>query len=511
MDVDQALRDVVKGAGVVYVGLLLEYLTAFLAQWLAARFLDLSDFGGIITGTAIIDIGANLGTVGLGVALARYLPRTDDESTLLEYAHTGYAIALPVSLVLGGLVAFNAEFIARSVFADPAVEPSVFVFGLGIPAATLLQLSIGGIRGRKASRYRVYVENLVRPLSRFGLVVTVTLLGFGQFAFATAYALPYLLAGVLATYLFKRTLPGFRVIGRGSRERARELLRFSTPQSFGSVAWFLVRSSDIFLLLAFLGSEAVAVYGVAYGLARLVLVFSTAFNFLGMPISSALDSDGDSEEVVRINGAILRWLVVVSVPTVFPLLVYPADILGFVYRPDYAAGGATLAVLAAGFAVSNVLRPADSMIQAAGRTDLSMANKLIAAAVNVGLNLYLIPRYGIVAAAATTVVAYVLTDALGLIELKLVVGWVPLTRRLVGPVALGVVALITGWAVASVLPVSLLVVVGLTAVVGIGYLVAFVPLVGFMPEEVMIAKDAQKRFGVTVPGLNAILDRYSRS
>jgi O-antigen/teichoic acid export membrane protein len=230
-----------------------------------------------------------------------------------------------------------------------------------------------------------------------------------------------------------------------------------------------------------------------------------------MPISSALDSDGDSEEVVRINGAILRWLVVVSVPTVFPLLVYPADILGFVYRPDYAAGGATLAVLAAGFAVSNVLRPADSMIQAAGRTDLSMANKLIAAAVNVGLNLYLIPRYGIVAAAATTVVAYVLTDALGLIELKLVVGWVPLTRRLVGPVALGVVALITGWAVASVLPVSLLVVVGLTAVVGIGYLVAFVPLVGFMPEEVMIAKDAQKRFGVTVPGLNAILDRYSRS
>lgn len=511
MDADQALRDVVKGAGVVYVGLLLEYLTAFFAQWLAARFLDLSDFGGIVTGTAIIDVGANLGVVGMGVALARYLPRTDDESTLLEYAHTGFMIALPVSLVLGGLVAFNAGFLARVVFNDPAVEPSVFVFGLGIPAAALLQLSIGGIRGRKASRYRVYVENIVRPLSRFGLVVAATVLGLGQIAFATAYAVPYLLAGLLATYLFKRTLPAFRVVGRTSRERALELLRFSTPQSFGSVAWFFVRSSDIFLLLAFLGSEAVAVYGVAYGLARLVLVFSTAFGFLGMPITSALDSEGDEEEVVRINGAILRWLVVLSVPTVFPLVTYPADLLGFVYRAEYAAGGATLAILAGGFAISNVFRPANGMISAAGRTDLSMVNKVTAALVNVGLNLYLIPRYGIVAAAATTVLAYVLTDVLSLLELKFVVGWVPLTRRLVGPIVLGVGVLASGAGVASLLPVSIPIVVALTAAVGLGYLLLFAPLVGFMPEEVMIAKDAQKRFGVTVPGLNAILDRYSRS
>jgi O-antigen/teichoic acid export membrane protein len=511
MDVDQALRDVVKGAGVVYVGLLLEYLTAFLAQWLAARFLDLSDFGGIVTGTAIIDIGANLGVVGLGVALARYLPRTDDEATLLEYVHTGYAIALPVSLLLGGIVAFNAEFFARVVFGDPAVEPSVFVFGLGIPAAALLQLSVGGIRGRKASRYRVYVENLVLPLGRFGLVVAVTLLGLGQFAFATAYALPYLLAGLLATYLFARTLPRVRIVGRVSRVRARELLQFSTPQSFGAVAWFCVRSSDIFILLALLGSEAVAVYGVAYGLARLVLVFSTAFNFLGMPISSALDAEEDSEEVVRINGAILRWLIVLSVPTVFPLVIYPADLLGFVYRSEYAAGGTALAILAAGFAITNVLSTADSMLQAAGRTDLSMANKVIAAAGNIGLNLYLIPRYGLVAAAVTTVFAYVLVHALGFLELKLVVGWVPITRRLVGPTVLGAVVLTCGAAAATWLPTTIPIVIGLTAAVGVSYVLAFGPLVGFTPEEVMIAKDAQRRAGVTIPGLNAVLDRFARS
>jgi O-antigen/teichoic acid export membrane protein len=151
------------------------------------------------------------------------------------------------------------------------------------------------------------------------------------------------------------------------------------------------------------------------------------------------------------------------------------------------------------------------MLSAAGRTDLAMANSVVAATINIGLNLLLIPRYGIVAAAATTVFAYVLTDTLALAELKLTVGWLPVTRRLVGPTLLGVAVLAAGTAVASVLPTSIPIVIGLTAIVGLVYLIAFAPLVGFTREEIMLAKDAQKRAGVTVPGLNALLDRFGRS
>jgi peptidoglycan biosynthesis protein MviN/MurJ (putative lipid II flippase) len=136
---------------------------------------------------------------------------------------------------------------------------------------------------------------------------------------------------------------------------------------------------------------------------------------------------------------------------------------------------------------------------------------VIAAAGNIGLNLYLIPRYGLVAAAVTTVFAYVLVHALGFLELKLVVGWVPITRRLVGPTVLGAVVLTCGAVAATWLPTTIPIVIGLTAAVGVSYVLAFGPLVGFTPEEVMIAKDAQRRAGVTIPGLNAVLDRFARS
>jgi O-antigen/teichoic acid export membrane protein len=58
VDQDQAIRDVVKGAGVVYGGLLVEVVIAFVAQVIAARYLSVSGFGGLTTGTSLVNIGA---------------------------------------------------------------------------------------------------------------------------------------------------------------------------------------------------------------------------------------------------------------------------------------------------------------------------------------------------------------------------------------------------------------------------------------------------------------------
>ena len=68
-DADQAVRDVVKGASIVYVGLFLELLIAFVAQVLAARYLSVSGFGGLTTGTALLDLGSVVAGLGLASGL----------------------------------------------------------------------------------------------------------------------------------------------------------------------------------------------------------------------------------------------------------------------------------------------------------------------------------------------------------------------------------------------------------------------------------------------------------
>lgn len=505
----QAYRDVARGAGVTSVGMVLEYLLAFVVQVIAATYLSLSDFGGIVTGTAIINVGLLIGSLGLATGVARYLPRTADRGERLAYVHSAFAVVLPLSVLVGAAVSLNAGFVAGEILGDPAVTDSVFVFGLAIPAAATLRVTLGSIRGQGISRYQVYVQNLLQPLSRFVLVVVATLWGLGQAGFAVAYALPYVLACGIALWLLRLALQGFHGLDRPDYGKVEELVVFSAPQSVASLAWFMVRSVDIFLIVAILGSGAVGVYGVAYGLAQVLLVVSTAFSFLGMPVSSSLDSSEDRTRLLRVNETLIRWLVVASVPAVFPFLVYPADLLRFIYRPAYAAGGAALAVLAIGFASHNVLSPAPSMLKSTGRTKLHMMNNVVAATFNLGLNLYLIPRYQLVGAAVATAFAYVAADLLGLVELKLLEGFTPVSRRTVAPAVLGVPVLYAGAIVAEYVPVDILSVLGLTVAVGVAYLLLFVVVVGFLPEEVMVAEETQDRFGIDVPFLDSILERFS--
>lgn len=508
-DLNQAIRDVVKGAGVVYVGLLIEYVASFLAQVIAANFLAVGQFGNIITGTAVIDLGAIAGTIGLNIGLARNLPRRTDRDARLRLANTAYLMALPLSVVVGAAIALNAQFIASTIFNDPDVAISMQVFGATVPFAVVYNLSTGGIRGQGISRYRVYLRNLLHPLSRMGLVVAAVVFGLGQTGFLSAYAIPYALVAIAATYLFSRALPGFRVVGETDLRTAKDLLSFSLPLSVSNAMGFIIRSSDIFIVLFFLNNEAVGAYGVMYALGRIVLMFSTAFNFLGMPIASKLESDEQFAEALRVNESILRWLGIVSVPVLFPMLVYPRHVIQFIYGAEYATEWLALAVLAAGFAVHNVFSANRNILTAVGRTKVIMANNILAATLNVGLNLVLIPLYGITGAAVATIASYVVRDAAVLVELKYFTGRLTVTRRVLSPLLLAVPVVLAGSFASEVLPVTIVTVVALTAVVGVAYLFVIVLVLGFAPEEVMLIRSAQEEYGLPLGPLDAVIDRFS--
>ena len=511
-----AVRDLVKGAGVVYTGLLVEVLLAFFAQLLAARYLSLSGFGGLTTGTALVNVGAVVGTVGMHEGLIRYLPRVDSDEEKRFLTWIAYVIVLSVSTVLGLLVTLNAGFVAGVVFGDPSVTVSIRIFGLAIPFGALVSLSVNGIRGQKRTRERVYVENFVRPLARFALVAAVVIIGVNQARIATAYAVPYALGALVATVLLLRSLPDvtrpLADLRRGFREHralAWRFVRYSVPFTFYGAAGFVFRGIDIFLLLGMKGSEAVGTYGVAYAAARLVLMFSTAFNFLGAPISSELEATEGAAGMVGVQDAVTRWLVVLSVPAILPFLFFPTEFISFIYRPRYAPGALALAILALGFAAHNVLSVQSNLLRGIGSSDRMATYNVIAAVLNVGLNLWLIPRYSFVGAAAATVVAYLVKDLLMTYRVKVETGTLALSRGVLVPAALAVPLYGAGAVVAGAFPESFPGLLAFSAVLALAYVVAIVLVQGFTEEEVMLVDSVEERFGVDLGPLSTLVRRFS--
>jgi O-antigen/teichoic acid export membrane protein len=506
-DRDQAIRDIFKGAGIVYAGLILEIFISFLAQVLAARYLNTAEFGGITIGVALVNLGAILGTIGLDEGLIRHLPRKA-ESERVSLVHVAFLIVVPFSLTLGVLIAANASFIALNLLGDASVTTSIRIFGAAIPFASVLMLSIGGIRGQEISRYRVYIENLLRPTLRVVLVIAAVIFGLGQAGFALAYAVPYAIGAAVAVVLLLRTFDT-SVLSPEDDINSSEFIRYSVPMTVSRTASFVYRSADLFLLLFFLNAGAVGAYGVAYAAGRLVGLFSMAFNFLGAPIASKIEATSGVDDMVTAHQPALRWLVLLSIPAMTPLVLFPETFITGIYRPRYAPGAGALVVLALAFAIDNVFNALGNLLRGLGKARPLAFNGFVAAVTNVALNIVFIPRYGIVGAALATLASYLLMDSLMALELWYFAGTFPLSLPVVSPAVVGLPLVGAAWLLRDVVPPSLPGLVAFGAVFASIYLVAVLVILGFEPEEVMLIRSAEERFGLSLGPLEWALERFS--
>jgi O-antigen/teichoic acid export membrane protein len=515
-DIDQAIRDVVKGASIVTIGLILELLIAFVAQVIVARSLEVGSFGGIVIGTAIIDIGAIVAGLGLASGLTRYLPRVEDVEKLSLALFT-LATTLLTSSVLGAGVALNASFIATEFFGDPNVASTIQIFGAAIPFATLLNSAVGGIRGQERSTYWVVVKNIVHPIARITLVVGVAVYTLDQAGlteaqrqsgFALAYAIPYVVSAIVGLGLLYRALPQGGL--SFNWERIEEVTRYSLPFTVTGISSFIYRSIDIFLIAFFLGQYANGIYGVAYAAVSFMGMFSTAFNFLGSPIASRLERDGTAEDAMQMFQAVVRWLIVVSVCALVPLGVFATDFITIIYEPRYASGGTVLTVLAVGFATKNVLSIHNSILEAVGRSKILSVNSALAAVTNLTLNWVLIPRYGIIGAAVATSVSFLLRDGLAAAQVYLALGETPLSWRGVRPVVLAVPFL---WIVASVVapatPGTFLWLVGTTGLASTVYVTVVLLVFGLTETDVMIIRSAEEQYGLPLGWIDWLIRRLA--
>lgn len=506
-DPDQALRDVVKGASIVYIGLFLELIIAFVAQVIAARYLSVGEFGGLTAGTALLDIGSIVAGLGLASGLTRYLPRVEAAEKRLLALFTVGSTAL-ISTALGIVVAFNASTIAAQIFDNPSVAVSIRIFGIAIPFAALLNVAIGGIRGQERSTDRVIVKNIVQPLARITLVAGAVWYGLGQAGLAGAYAIPYLISAIIGLLLFYRSLP--EISATFDADLMSEVTRYSLPFTISGVSGFVYRSMDIFLVLYFIGDTATGIYGVAYAAVSFIGMFSTAFNFLGAPIASRLENDRDINDVIQMFRTIVRWLIIASVCGLVPLGVFATDFITIIYESKYASGGAVLTILAVGFAAKNVLSVHGPILGAVGRSKILSANSVIAAVSNLLLNLVFIPRFGITGAALATVISFIIRDGLAAIQVYFALEYSLITWESTRPLIPAIPFLVLIQAVvAPIIPGTLLWLLAVTSLATTTYLGVVLLLFGISETELMIIRSVEERYELDLSRVDWLITRLA--
>ena len=384
----------------------LQIAVAALATPIAPRLLGAEEFGLWSAANALMQVLYVIGGLGLSVDVQKFYEDRGPDAARRLVTLTGVAAVLVTVLAeLTGPLWSDALGFGEY---GGAVRLAVLWAGSSAVTASVLALL------RSQDRLlRFSVVSLLQSVVAEGasLVLLVVLEPTAE-----AFVLGRLLAQVVAVVL-GIGLAGGRGLRRHDVPLVRAALVFGLPLVPAMLGSFVLGASDRFLIQEQLGQVEVAQYSVAYNLAALPLLVISVVNSVWLPrfFAAGTGADGDAvttasrDAVYRLLAPVMVGLSVVA-PIALRVWAPPS------YRPDelllvFAVVVISAVPYAAGYSATRVLL-------AAGRSRPVAVAAVVAAVVNIALNLWWIPLWGILGAAVATFAAYALQHAILLLPTR---------------------------------------------------------------------------------------------
>jgi O-antigen/teichoic acid export membrane protein len=372
-----------------------------------ARVFSEAEYGVLELATVTLAALAILADAGLASASQRsWFDYTDEQhSERRVVMSTAIVVSLAASATICAALIVAREPVSEWLFAGQQYTAVVVLLAAALPLTILAQLLRELMRLRFRAWHYMTSASLGAALTGF--------LGVGAVLFLDAGLDGVLWGVVIGTGA--ATLYGLAVVRADlgttvSSGELRTMLAYGLPLVPAALALWALTFIDRIMLarlsdLAEVGQYAVA-NRVAMPLLFAVAAFATAFS----PFILAAHSD-DPEAEKELRARVLTYVTAGLVLMALALGLFAREIVDIVapgFDRAYQATGLVAAGLAA-FGVSTVTMTGLSITRRTGR--VAFAATLVAA-INIGLNLLLIPLWGMMGAAVATLVAFVLLAVL---------------------------------------------------------------------------------------------------
>ncbi len=216
----------------------------------------------------------------------------------------------------------------------------------------------------------------------------------------------------VGAFVLLRFLPtGFGRLRAAIRPEAiRPLLKRSWPLVLHGLLGLAIFNSDFLFLRGFRDSASVGLYAAAYLLISFFLNLGAAYTMTLLPVLTRLRDDR-AEAKVLYDGSMAQ-VMVGALPVALGGFLVAGGVIDLVFTPAYHAATLPLQVLIWTIPVALIRNVSQSALVAYGRQDQLLHTVAWAAALNVGLNLLLIPRWGMLGAALATLATEVVRTML---------------------------------------------------------------------------------------------------
>lgn len=480
------------GGGLNLGGMALSQLAGFAILAVLATTLGSRDVGLYSQAYAFLAILELLALSGFRSGLTRFVAvhlADDDAASLRGTLRLGLGISVGSAVLLGIALFLSAPWLAERAFDDPGLQSPLRLVAVALLPTVFGRAALSATQGFRTMRYYAGVGLLAVPALRLALTLGANWVGAGLQGAMMAVLASEAIGAVVAGLALRALVPASRA---RPRYRVRELFDYSMVSWLASLASTGLLWADTILLGLYLSSAEVGRYQVV---ARLVLFAALAVAPLCAsfaPRIAYLHHLGATESLHRAYVATSSWILQLSLPAFVVLLVFPKE-LTTLFGRGFEVAWAVPAVLVAGKLTDVATGPCGLMLNQSGRVRLNLADNVAVLVANIGLNLWLIPRYHLLGSAVAWAVSLIVVNVARLLQVRSTMGMWPFGAATAKGLAAAVPALAAAGAV-QVAADGLAALVGGALATGVVYLAALA-LLRLEPDDRLVLAALLRRRG----------------
>jgi O-antigen/teichoic acid export membrane protein len=227
---------------------------------------------------------------------------------------------------------------------------------------------------------------------------------------AVLFAVVFIVSLLLNVFLLVSLRSAFA--SEGTRNPIRGVIEFALPCYLGNLTQFLNYRLDLFILGALAGYASVGRYTLAVSLAQLIwLLSSSAANVL-LPKVAASE---DSSDAIQNTNRLTRLTLCASLISALGLGVIAGVAIPLLYGEAFAPSFPALLLILPGIVAFSAVNILAAYIAGIGQPRLNLMIAAVALAVTITLDLYLIPKLGILGASLASTASYSVSACLTMI------------------------------------------------------------------------------------------------
>ncbi len=393
-------KKVVGATGIITLAGVGARLLSFVSVPVLSHLLGPGPYGVVALAGSVVALGSIIALFGMDVAYGRYyLLEERDQRAAVE--HFCWGVSHMGALVVATAVGAGWYWLGQRWLPECYQTVALYSF---FAIVMSVALSMSNMRVRLGGNYR---KLAFAPI--VGALVSLAVsLGVAMYWRADAMALILgALAGMLAT-LVLLGLPAKLVFFSQSSLPANKkwaVLALGAPVTITAPMFWVVASSDRWFLAEYTTEAVIGVYSMAGSVALLGMILNTSISSTWFPEASRLYGEQKAGALAPLGelwerlvvGIAIAWLAVAAAG---------GDLLRLLAAPQFHSGAAYIPLLAAGiffYGLFGLINPAFVL---ARKMRYVVVVWIVGAAINIGLNLWLVPRLAAQGAALAQCLSY---------------------------------------------------------------------------------------------------------